>query len=31
MLQLKHSGLTDAQVALIAGKNLEKLLDEVQL
>ena len=31
MLQLKHSGLTEAQVALIAGKNLEKLLDEVQL
>lgn len=31
MLQLKQSGLAADEVALIAGKNLEKLLDEVQL
>ena len=31
MLQLKQSGLAAEEIALIAGKNLEKLLAEVQL
>ena len=31
MLQLKQSELAADEIALIAGKNLEKLLDEVQL
>ena len=31
MLQLKQSGLSAEEIALSAGKNLEKLLDEVQL
>ena len=31
MLQLKQSGLAAEEIALIAGRNLEKLLDEVQL
>ena len=31
MLQLKHSGLAEAEIAKIAGKNLEKLLSEAQL
>ena len=31
MLQLKHGGMTDGDVARIAGKNLEKMLAEVQL
>lgn len=31
MLQLKQSGLSAEEIALIAGKNLENLLDEVQL
>ena len=31
MLQLKQSGLSAEEIALIAGKNLEKMLDEVQL
>ena len=30
MLQLKQSGLSAEEIALIAGKNLETLLDEVQ-
>jgi len=31
MLQLKQSGLDAAEIALVAGKNLTKMLDEVQL
>jgi len=31
MLQVKQSGLSPEEIALIAGKNLEKMLDEVQL
>lgn len=31
MLQVKQSGLSPDEIALIAGKNLEKMLDEVQL
>lgn len=31
MLQLKHSRLSDEQIALIAGKNLERLLKGAQL
>lgn len=31
MLQLKHSRLTDEEIALIAGKNLERLLKGAQL
>lgn len=31
MLQIRHSGLTDAENALIAGLNIKKMLEEAEL